>query len=466
MAVVLQLTGWATVDLYGGVFQLARNGWSSRTATMVNNYTNLTWGVQAQFQHHEPVLEQMILEAKDTDTNIIGAYRDIYKVLESARRYHANKFEDRAQWLSAHTDNESARQSLIYEGSIQMNSGNGVNPLLTCGAARADLTILRHPFWESTIGGTLTDTNLVCTGDTYTFNDIPGDVPARISEIELKGSTGGPLTEFWVGIRPRYEGFNVFDPVWECEDGTAGTDAASTPDATASASDKILVDFSTTPTMAKRWQMSVSQSGSYAPLDYPQFNGSYRVLVRCQVSAGTIGIRLAWGYSGTPDAQRHYNEELYITNTSWMLVDLGHISIPPWGSKVYALSDNTEEFCLSIYAERVDGAGTLGLDLIILIPDQHMFHASGCSVEISGGNIKQISLLTVANDELIAIGFDDGPAYDVEVATNEWYLPAGSGTVLGDSIMVIAGQRDSSHELNDDVDFQISYIPRWATYRE
>jgi hypothetical protein len=466
MATVLQLVGTTTVDLYGGTFQLARNGWSSRTTSAEYNYNYSSFGAQARFQHHQLVLEQLVLHAKDTDTNIITAYRNIYSALEGARRYHADKFDNTDHWLQANTANETVRQALIYGGSIQINSSNVSNPLMTCSAATVDLVIERHPFWENTGYTTLTDTNLGCTGDTYEFSDIPGDVPARIARMRLSASTGGPLTEFWAGIRPRYRGFPLFDPSWECEDGTVGTDASTQADVTASGNDKVQVSFATTTTMAKRWEMTCAQAYvGGTPSQYDQFNGSYKVLVRCQVSSGTIGLRMRSGFDSTPDEQLYPAEEVYIENTSWMLVDLGHVSIPPAGQATAGLGE-AEGFRIVIYAERIDGSGTLDLDLIILIPDRHMVHVSGCSVVVDGGNTQPVDVWTLPNDIHLAVGYeDDYPAYDVTLTTNEWHLPASPSTTFGDSLMVIAGQRASSHDLNDDVDLNFRYVPRWATYR-
>ena len=462
MATVLRLAnenGSTEVDLYSGTFKV--DDWITYTPDAEGTFKHVPYGAQPSFEQYGINVELMALATSSgtSVSTIIAGQQAIFEALEGARRFHDDPHEYMSWWLEANADGETTRRSLLYKGSMQMLS-KPVNPLLTCNAARAQLSLSRHPFWENDYHTTQYEYTVDVLGDARDFTNIKGDVLARPYAFQISGDTGGPLTEFWAGFRPEYWNTANFEPTWECEDGSMGTDSSVTdPDALARGSKSVRCDFSTETGMDKRLRVSVAQvctaNGHNSWLHQV---GSYTALLRCKVTAGTIGVRLGQAYYYSPDTDYILSEEQFLTHTSYKLVDMGVVEIVPGGNYRWSTSDDTKQYTLAIFAEQVSGSGSLDVDCIILVPNRHSFYASGCQVSQLAGT--PLYIYTGEDDRHIARGYFSGdPNYNINFSPSpQWGIPN------GDSVLVVAGQRDGARTLGDKIDLTVLYIPRWSMY--
>lgn len=450
-----------TVNLYDGTLQLRDMSWATRAPSTSSDYVSGAFGSQVDFSHYEPITETFGLVSSDSEATIIGAVRDLQKTFEGARRYHYDPHVDDSYWLEANCDSESARRSLIYEGSLQVQAGVGYEPFLDCGGVMIQATITRHPFWETTtyLASNLND--LSCLGGMGQWANVQGDVPARIYATAVKGSSGGggPMTRIWMGIREEYDGMLNFEPVWELEDGTNATDASDAVDATASGGDKVTVNFATQTGLAERCAITVYDvCTANGHSSYTHFYGTYLVLLRAKVTAGTIGIQLRKSYSES--SYESASEEIFITDTSWRLFELGEVTIKEMPGRLGNASTVAYDE-LRIYAEQISGAGSLDLDCLVLIPNRHFVYADGSYIVLTGGDDRPLYVVCDENDEVTAFAlWGSYPRLNVVYTHRDWYLPAGNG------FLVLAGERASSHVLTDVVDLSWTHFPRWMTYRE
>ena len=119
-----------TYDLLGGTLKLEARSWRTRTPAVVGKYRHVAYGAQAQFSHFGVLVEQMDLVGQDTVSNLITGVNDIEDFLERARLNSMMPQRSTNVWLEAHADGESARRSLVYEGSLAYSSAAGISRFL------------------------------------------------------------------------------------------------------------------------------------------------------------------------------------------------------------------------------------------------------------------------------------------------------------------------------------------------
>jgi hypothetical protein len=446
----------AKVDLIGGVLQLRRGSWLPQVGAGA-------LGV--------PVTETLDLVADGaTSAEIIAELNKIEGLFEQARTWPINPVQAGGAWLEWGLDAEPrasgetgypAKRAWIYEGKVAL-----VNPRDLPGAflnqrAAARLAVTRHPYWENL--DAVEDTFLV---PVYEWGDVTdltgltemGTAPARIIECQITPTSGdGAITETWLGFRANNQGFSEFNPLWELEDGTNGTDTGDVSDATASGGYNVTCTFATDATLAERVSLSTNQAHA-GTTNWDHFNGRYQVLLRAKVGSSTeCGVRLRLS---SPSVDGVAYEEVYIDNTAWKLIELGQVMLPIGSARSEMerwVSPRGNTF--SIDAERLSGSGSLYLDCLYLIPAEHYFHAFDESASMIG-------VVTITDPTDRVTGWMQTNASPVQLSSdtacnwNDWHLP----TDL--AFMVVAGQLSTGHNMSTAYEVYLTWVPRWNLFRD
>ena len=113
---------------------------------------------------------------------------------------------------------------------------------------------------------------------------------------------------------------------------------------------------------------------------------------------------------------------------------------------------------VQLWAERVEGSGTLDLDALVLIPASHLIRITEASVQYG---TQGAYLFTYEDDAASGLGYSP-TATDMalDVDPTGWYLPIDSGMV------VVAGTRTAGQTLTDVLSVYFLYYPRWHSYRQ
>jgi hypothetical protein len=455
------------VDLLHGTFRLERGGYEPDTAIPgLSVGAKGEYGPDPVFSGFSPVAEVYNLIAMGSPEEIVAGEAAIHQVFEQARQFVKDPLDASSAWLGWSTDREPGSESAYQKRALILNGGLRIKqPAKMRGgfvdpALYAELAILRHPFFENP---SYTQVNNLATsvlGGKFTITDIPGSVPARISELIVLWSTGGPVVRGWFGIRPNYDGSANFKPVWELETTAAGsghayyhyTDVSNTSESGTSNSYRATCTFGTSTDLVKRVSVKLEEVDSAHAEEYI---GRYLVLARCMVTAGEVGIQLKHGLK---DGSFIPAEEVYIDHTSYQLIPLGTIQIPPLPR--YNVTNYSNRLCeLQVWAEQVSGAGSLYLDCLVLIPADHLMYFDGADISASGDTAR---IVTNERDHTWAWGIGGGGGYlnnSIEYHLTDWYLPR------GDSVGIFAGERSTSHVITDACNLQLYYYPRWRLYR-
>lgn len=459
MARVLNLANYnrtTVIDLINGTFKIDKYSWVTSTTDARIRYDYTPFGAQPTFEYYQPVAEVFTLTSCIGGAAALKALHQIQDVMEGVRRYHDGVPTVESWWLEWNTEDEEPKRALIYTMTLDFPVTREVTSnFMECYGTDVRVALTRHPLWENKVEvGIDKDTSVSADGGIMAVTPVYGTAPGRIHDFRLYVTASEPTTalvEHWIGIRPTHNGTAAFTPVWECELGTNGTDAADAGDVTASAANKVTITPGTT-TLVKRLGILLSQIEATST-ERPDYEGRYLILLRCKVSAGTWGIQMRSGYT-----DNIVHEEIYVDNTSWYLHELGEVSIPPWASHLLKKADFFASYQISIFGERVSGAGTLDIDCLILIPTEHFTYLYGTSMT---HNHNILYAHTLENDTNVAYVLSNATTVDDSVAQipKLWYIPQEGG------ILIYAGQGLAAHVLGNIVTIEMYNYPRWLAHR-
>ena len=262
-----------------------------------------------------------------------------------------------------------------------------------------------------------------------------------------------------MGLREENQGTSEFDPLWELEDGTNGTDSSDAVDATASGGGKVTCTFTTEAGLDERVSINTNQAHS-GTTNWHHFFGRYLVLLRAKVGSSTeCGVQLTIG--GPSDSEYGAKcEEVYIDNTGWKLIELGQVTFPPSGFRENIGGNLTGKYTtFFLHAERLSGSGSLDMDCLYLIPCDHHIHAYGYV-----DDEMFLESYTLATDEqqflMRPVGTSEYTS-SYEMSWKDWYLP--TNVAFG----VIAGQTLTAHSLSETFTWTLQkWFPRWRLFRD
>lgn len=431
---------------YTDGFQLPLRGW-----------------VQTVASSDAEVAEAMTLYVKGSSHNDLATklqslddkIREVGWYVDSVERYGV--------WLRVQMSDEGgARQALITSMRCEP-SVSFYGPLVAPGnfVRGYNLALERTPWWESLVHNTAT-IPLNCTGGSGDYSDpitVAGTIPARIARTRFLGVSGsGPLYEFWLGFRTdRFGDRANLETVWDLGEFGGGSNDTTTDiaDATAHNGYRAQCTFGTE-TELKRIQIALFS----VTTDYEDQRGSYTVLLRAKVDAGvTCHVRLKDGFLYTAAIRAQPRVE--VTSTDWFLHALGTVDIPPSHGIVQA--DFLRQYGFEIHAARTAGSGSdaLYMDCLILIPrTEGALHVTGAAVTYSLGDLRPATITTTADSKIDGWSYQSNlPRATLTVEPDRYALPVGEGAA------VLAGQRETEHDLDDGVNLSLSFHRRWRTLR-
>jgi len=461
----------AKIDLLGGPLHLMWGGYEPKTTLEATEYKQRPYGVGPRFSHFGRVIDTIQLGGKGAPADLERGAVAIEWVLEHARQYYEDPVIHLGRWLEwmANGEPESAagegsKRAFIYKGDLALTMPSGLRGGFLDAELMATLTLHRHPFWENPSYETVSDSSVSIFGGTVDLTGEAGSMgtaPGRISRFKL-GPLFNDFNDYWCGIRPAREGIADFDPIWEVEDGTIvdTTDTSNDADATASGGYRLTTTYGSDASLIERSTIRLNQAVTVTNWDH--FMGRYLVLARVKVTSTAVcGIQMRYGYSSAPTIPQ---DEVYVDNTSWQLVELGEIQIPPhtYRDQLGSAGVDVRHTTISLWHERVSGSGSLYVDALALIPAEHLVTVKGMSP--NADLTPKVFLFTLPYDEQI-LTIDDNedawPLMSAEWSARDWYMPTDPG------IAVFAAQEAPSqgHSLSQLLSTTIRYIPRWRLYR-
>jgi len=438
--------GTTSVDLYSGNIKRRMGSWTTRSTP----------------QRGERTIEAMSLVSTAIDANIRSTQADIDWLFEQATKSVTNPIFNDFVYLYWQSNGESVKRAVVTSGESEIVSDQTLSPLLgaSSGGAALRIGIERVPWWEDESGTTVAlGTALSTSGGTIAIGNDVGTYPQRISQLDLYASAG-TIYQMWAGIRPVYRGFDNLVTTWECEAGTALTDATKVADANASGGTAVQIDFGGTTWMTGRNLVYLSD---VAATGYNDFAGRYMCLLRAKAggTADVYDVYLKYGFGNedTPIgliAGRVNIKGSFTTN--YYLYELGNIQIPPLPDRGGSITDDSlfSTFFLRLLAARSSAAGTLTFDCMYLIPSDHMVSCNRVAIGTGGGTV---SFYTSELDEVYAIGHNATQMITMEYDYYNWHYPQGGG------LFVMVGQDQTDHQLNVTAGADITLFPRWRTFR-
>ena len=429
---------------YDDGFNLSREGW-----------------IQAVAGGDAEVAEAMTLYVKATSPNDLSDKLQSLddKILEVG--WHGSATERYGVWLRTQlTDEGGARQALVT-GMRCEPAVSFYGPLVAPGSfvRGYNLALERTPWWESLVHITAI-IPLNGTGGLADYSDpitVAGTIPARIARTSFLGVSGsGALYEFWLGFRSdRFGDRANLATVWDLGEFGTGTNDTTTDidDDTAYNDYRARCTFGTA-TELKRIQIALQS----VTTNYEDQRGSYIVLLRAKVDADTTcHVRLKDGFLYTAAIRAQPRVE--ITSTSWFLHALGTVDIPP--SHGVLAADFLRQYGFEIHASRTSDSGYLDMDCIILVPcAEGSLHVTGAAVTYSLGDLRPATITTTADGKTAGWSYQANlPRATLTVEPDQYALPVGDGAV------VLAGQRETEHDLDDGVNLSLAFYRRWRTLR-
>lgn len=368
-------------------------------------------------------------------------------------------------WLKVQlTDETAARRAFISEARVDIKDSL-MGPPVSPGdfISKCQLALVRG-HWERDVWLQVNSTDVSTSGGSDNYATVTGDIPARLATLRFRGHSGGggPLHEFWMGFRTARLGTVAnFVPIWECEDGTMGTDASvdntsevNTASPGGGAGEFVEVDFSSEAELENRLTVEVED----VTANYDDQRGEFAIVMRSKVDAGTVcRVRLLDGFSTSSDWRTQ--SRVVVSSTDWFVQALGTVTIPP--TLGFPTTDHLRKYALRLEAEQVSGSGSLKVDYLALVPMSEGFvHATGGAVQYVGGDTRNAEIKMFPDYSISASAWmSSRPVSTLNVETQRYGLPVGSGTLF------LVAQRETQSVLADTCSVQLWYVPRWLTMR-
>lgn len=411
--------------------------------------------------------------------NIVSQYSDVsfrgilYKLdtlKQFSHDYSADATRADPVYLRWASEGEPLKTSNVYDLTYEVLSEQNLSAQLGYDAAKLMVSVQHAPYWED---GTLTHYTgtLNSLGGTKWIDASAGaytggNISSRIAVATILSAGTASAHRFqncWFGIKEKRNGYAGFKPVWEAEYSTLYYDASATADVTASNGTAIVVNFSGSADMARRFAINLSD---VSVGNYDDMCGNYLVLGRIKLSAGTVEVAtdmrygFLFGVSGMEQsAGISYISAVQNANlVNYNFVPLGAVNFPPTGDRNAIISSNdtyTASMGISLFAERLSAGGSFTIDCLVFIPTDHMAIIDNANLGVSSG----LLLFTDAEDKSFAVQSGSYGLFNIGYSFENWNYPIDGG------LLVFAGQYGTIHSINGTAIVDIDLIKRYRSYR-
>jgi len=405
-----------------------------------------------------------------------------------ARQYHADPRQHKEVWFTRQLDGETGStrslvKSLTFRGNAALGGGwFDAAPSISAGRF-GELIVEHHPYWERTTALTLKDESPAAGAsvfyDYYNNTAVPGDVPARIANMEVYAhadSSGDDISRLWIGIRgsDKYAVTPTnFVNIWECENGTNEASGDTTDeggtDATASGSDHVNVAPSSLPWTSWTKVLDITFDDVNGGGETgPDQNGEHLWLLRAKADADTTWqVQLRWGYQDISADTLVPGEIMQVDSTSWDYYEGGSASFPLYDCQAMlqaSWSNLDLEYEVEIWAQRTSGTGDLYLDCLCPVPiGEGFIYVENAALQTDG--TMPVLIATSPRDRISALSYyNPDPQAMPRVSPNHFYLPPSNGR------MIIVYAKASSSVIGDRIRCcatasRAIFYPRWVTLR-
>lgn len=159
----------------------------------------------------------------DTVAHIIAGEKKVLDFIAAAKAYADDEHEDAPVYLRFYANGETAKQAVVLDAQLADMPVSNTDPLLINLQAYYRLQVWRGE-WEGITEITFIDEEQM-DGVTNTLEITPlkGDHPDgnRISTLHVRATSdnteANPLTKVWMGLRKKYGGSALFNPILNLE---------------------------------------------------------------------------------------------------------------------------------------------------------------------------------------------------------------------------------------------------------
>ena len=410
-----------------------------------------------------------------TDNGLAATMQDIANLARMAQEYMSDSNQATPVWFHRKLTAETGPvrylvKSVSYTPNARFGGFFDVGPAITDGRWGV-MTIVHHPYGEQTTAVAASGTdNISVLGGVVNYTDVVGDVPARIYFLNVD-DLDSVTYKIWCGFRSDTRAAGdaaLVAPLWEVEDGTPGTDAAVTTDATASpggaGNTKTRVTFAT----QTGWYNRATLRMSDITANEANQSGEFLVLLRAKVNTGTAQVKLR---------QLQISTNIYrdgpiidVADTTWNIYTLGLIQFPirdRHAMPVGLFADSYDQSdALQIWGRVKPGEDTptqTDLDCLILLPSDELFIHVETAVAAATNDAVYVSVSP--EDTASAINVDTtGPYFKNPCPVSI----VGPGVPVGDGrAFFCLAQSDSgtAPAIAETFDVELSTYPRWVFFR-
>lgn len=451
----------------------------------------------------EPVELRFQTVTKGTEIQIRESLRDVERIFARASQFLLNLTSQQSIWIYVNSDGERKRRALVLSWQRVDTVQGSSDPLLDKSLmVISDWIITRKGYWEATLTniyspalgwsllrsgaaqtGAFTGTGVAITTSSTVIDK--GTAPGRIRNFRFSWPvvyTNKYLGKMWLGMKtvktldssPSYfKPFATFDNVWggpDIYDSWINRNFTTGMTGIALNDNCVDIEFDgagRTP----GWKNRISTPVPYHGTAPDNQAGTYQILFRMRASDSDGSFRVAmfqaWDLMDQNYAVAETYQDVFVESDEFHLYEMGVVQVPPenFRSARRVSQDDFYQLNIGIAAETlIPGNGTLQIDYMIWIPQEHSLSLSNVRSKVATG----CEVITDEEDVIFGATTAWGTVWEKfvhEVSANNWTFPSDPDRRL---ITVVAADVPNGsghhplHEIMTVTDFKV--IPRYQSY--
>lgn len=458
-----------SIDLYDGeltgAFGFVVEEWTTQAAPEAEAAGTAELDDYELALPHEPVVETLTLVADVSGNSSLNNddMRALMVSLQDMRRkameWRNDPLRAESIWWHWNIDGEADKRALVHR--LEFSLRDGFFSMLQGQSIVVDLTIIRHPYYEpiTTPSSATANSSTRSFGITATLTGV-GDTPSRIPLTRVYSTTAG-TGRAWLGIKPFGAGVSGFQPIWELEDGSVGTDTTSGAVTGANGGNALTCTFGTDTALVERAKIIYQ---NVSALNATHNAGRFLVLLRYKAEGSGVGyhVRLNQAFNATnvvaPVSEVYIDGE---TTPVFRFAELGVITLPFGSGRDDAPSAATSIAYSGVSLDVARIGGTSGddfiMDCLVMIPMAHHLYIDDIFINVT---FDEGIAMTFENDENLALSVNDSPPSTINqpapASFINWYVPSEGG-------LLVAAYEDSAAVVTNATAI-VQWLPRWAIF--